>query len=217
MKRTGLVLAALLGLVACGGDDGDGGGSSGGGSYGAIANAIAMPTGTVDMDTAPAIAEQFEQISSNGSGGERFEQAGAGAQTIQCTAGGTQTVSGSGNQSGGMGTVVFNDCCMEATCCISGDATTYYSTGGTSDYTYCYQYDVTATCGGSASTVNYEGCLGGAGGWTYVVRVDGETFAVSGNYSGGNGTLTISGENGDYTCTYSNGTGSCTGDGSFSF
>jgi hypothetical protein len=217
MKRTGLVLAALLGLVACGGDDGEGGGSPGGGSFGAISDAIAAPTGTVDMSTAPAIAEEFEAIQQGGAMGERFEQA-SGSQTITqaCASSGEILITAMGSQTSSSSVFTYNDCCQTAGCCLNGDGTTYVTNAGGSAYNVCAEYAITASCGGEPSTVSYEGCQG-AMGWTYVVRVEGESFAVSGNYSNGNGTLEIRGENGMYSCTYSNGTGSCTGDGSFAF
>lgn len=216
MKRIGLVLAAVLGLVACGGDDG--GGSSGGGSFGAISNAIAMPTGTVDMATAPSIGMEFEKIQNSSAGGERFEQAGSSTQMIACPSGGTQTFSASGSQGSGTVNYVYDNCCYSAGCCFSGDGQWFYSTMQGAEYSYCGNYDVALSCGGEGgSNVSYEGCVGANGQWTYVVRVEGETFAVNGNYSSGNGTLEIRGANGMYSCTYTNGTGSCTGDGSFSF
>jgi hypothetical protein len=220
MKRLGLVLA-VLGLVACGGDDGDGGGS-GGGSFGAIANSIAMPTGTVDMETVPAIADEFEKVRSGSAGGERFEQSNQNIM-MACPAGGSSNTMASGNQSAVTGHVTYDNCCYtSADCCISGDSTFYFSTNGaqsdsTQNYMQCVEYAVTSTCGGSAVNLDYEGCFSNTGVWTYVVRIEGESFAVSGNYSGGNGTLEIRGANGNYTCTYTNGSGSCTGDGSFSF
>lgn len=217
MKRMGLVLAALLGLSACGGDDG-GGSSSGGGSFGAISSAIAMPTGTVDMATAPTIADEFEKIRSSSAGGERFEQSSQNIM-MACPSGGSSNTSVSGNQSAVTGHTTYDNCCYaSADCCFSGDSTFYYAAGGgEAEYMQCVEYAVSTTCGGSSANVDYEGCFSNTGEWTYVVRVEGDTFAVSGNYGGGNGTLTIRGENGNFTCTYSGGAGSCTGDGSFSF
>jgi len=220
MQKTGLglifVAALAVGLVACGGDDGDGS-SSGGGSFGAIANSIAMPTGTVDMTSAPAIAEEFELIQSSNANGDRFEQGSGQTITMNCPEGGNFTTTASGNQQAVTGQFTYNACCYQAGCCFSGDGTFYYTMDGASDYSQCFQYDLSTSCEGSSANISYEGCLSGAGEFTYVVRVSGETFAVSGNYSNGSGTLDIRGENGEFTCTYSNGMGSCTGDGSFSF
>lgn len=217
MKRAVLVLAAVLGLTACGGDDGEGS-SSGGGSFGAIADAIAAPTGTVDMETVPAIADEFEKVRSGSAGGERFEQSSQNIM-MNCPAGGTSNTSVSGNQNAVTGNTTYDNCCYaSADCCFSGDSTFYYAAGGgESEYMQCVEYAVTTTCGGSTANVDYEGCFSNTGEWTYVVRIEGESFAVSGNYSGGNGTLEIRGANGNYSCTYTNGAGSCTGDGSFSF
>lgn len=214
MKRLGLVLA-VLGLVACGGDDGDGGGS-GGGSFTAIQSAIEMPTGTVDMSTAPAIGEEFEKIRSSGAGGERFEQASQ-QQMMACPSGGSMTTNASGSQSAATVSTVYDACCYQADCCFSGDSTWFFSNVQGAAYSYCGSYSLATTCGAQEGNITYEGCFDGTGAWTYVVRVGDETFSVSGNYSAGNGTLEIRGANGDYTCTYTNGTGSCSGDGSFSF
>jgi hypothetical protein len=51
----------------------------------------------------------------------------------------------------------------------------------------------------------------------YLVEYEGETYTVSGSFSTGSGSLTISGANGSFTCTYTADAGSCTGSDGSSF
>jgi hypothetical protein len=213
-------VSAVCGLwvVACGGGDDDG--SSGGGSYSDIANSIAKPTGTLAASNAASVATEFESIGENGAPGGSRTQANSGSTTQACTYGGNISISASGSQSGGTGTFKYNNCCYtSANCCFNGDGNMYYSTQqGAGSFSYCAKYNIKYSCAGQNASINYSGCFGTDGKWTYVVTVGGKTFAVNGNYSNGSGTLEITGSNGKYTCTYSNGTGSCTGSGgNFSF
>jgi hypothetical protein len=214
-SRSGWFFAAVL-AGACG-DGGGGGGGSGGASYGDIADAIGAPTGTVDKSSAPAIADAYQQISQNGAG-SIGKQDGA-KQEMSCPAGGKFSITAQSSGGSAKSDISYDNCCYQASCCLDGGGTWYFSTsqGSAQSYNYCGSYSLTSTCSGSSASVKYEGCFG-LDGWVYSVKVDGETFAVSGNYSNGNGTLKVAGENGSFTCTYTNNTGSCTGtSGTFSF
>ncbi|MDD9946042.1 MAG: hypothetical protein OXU20_33670 [Myxococcales bacterium] len=208
-----LILSTSL-LTACGGDSDDS--SSAGASFADISGAVAAPTGTVDADTAPAVAMEYELLSV---GGAAIPKQASATQMMECPAGGNINVQAQGDGNGATANLSFNDCCYEASCCIGGGGTWYFSTEDTADYTYCASYDMNVTCGtDDAGSVNYEGCFDLTGGWVLVVRVNGQTFAVNGEYVDGNGTLDIKGTNGEFTCTYENGTGSCNGTaGMFSF
>jgi hypothetical protein len=206
--------------AGCGGGD-DSEPSSGGGSFTAIADSIAKPSGQLAASNATDVADEFAKISMTGAAGGRrtTQQAGGQTQEIACTAGGKQTITASGSQSGGHAVIKYDNCCYQASCCFNGGGDWYYAAQAGASYSFCGSYNMTLSCGteGSAS-VKYEGCVGMDGKWVYVVRVDGKTFAVTGNYSNGNGTLEITGANGSFSCTYSNHTGSCTGSsGNFSF
>jgi len=132
---------------------------------------------------------------------------------VSWAAGGSLNAAGSGDQSSGHSTALYDDCCVAANCCIDGSADIYFSTEQGAAYSYCGSYDLSYSCEGTTTALTYEGCVGSTGEQIYVIEVDGDTYAVSGTYSNGSGTLEISGENGTWTCTYSNGSGSCTGTG----
>lgn len=222
LTRAGALVVGLLGL-GCGDDDS---GAQAGGFSG-IQSALTEPTGMVDVDTAPAIAEEYDRIAigAGSAGGQRytseqFPQERSVTQTVSCPAGGGYTVSGSGSETGGEATVAYENCCYQDACCMSGSGTWFFSQdANTANYTYCGSYSLAMECMGFTENVAYEGCFGMDGRWTYVVEVEGQTFAVAaeGSYYGGEGTLTVTGANGTFVCTYSDGTGSCSGDGSFSF
>lgn len=210
VNRASAAFAWLL-VAACGSDSDSkaGGGSS---SYDAIASAISKPTGTVSESTAPQIAAEYEKIL-DPSASDASKQ----NQTIACSGGGDITVVASGSGNSGNVTASYNDCC-ESSCCLNGGYDYYYAAGAGAAFSYCGSYQVQVDCGsGTESDLQYDGCFGADGEWTYVVRVAGETYAVSGTYIGGSGTLEIRGANGEFTCTYTDGSGSCTGDGEFSF
>ena len=216
MGRTlglGGALVALAGAFAgCGGDDDKG---SRGGSLASITDAIEAPTGTVDETTVGDVGVEFEKVSQAQipQGVRRDAQTAQSTGTVSCPAGGTVNASGSGNESSGHSTASYNNCCATANCCLDGEADIYFSTEQGAAYTYCGSYDVTYTCEGTTTAVSYEGCLNSSGELVYAIEVDGDTYAVSGSYSNGSGTLEITGENGTWTCTYSNNSGSCTGTG----
>jgi hypothetical protein len=214
------VLTAAIFLAACGGSDDDGGGG-GGGSYTDIADAISSPTGTIDKDTAPDVAAEFEKVLQGSAGGVSKQ---SGTQEMACPSGGKITTTVEGNESAATAEAKYDSCCYQADCCYDGRATTFFSNAGASggstsaDFSFCVNADLTLSCGSETPVDGqFEYCYG-AGGITYVVRLNGDSFAVSGSYSNGNGTLTIKGKNGTFECTYTNGSGSCTGDaGDFDF
>lgn len=209
--------------------------SGGGGSYDSIASSIAAPTGTVSSETALGVAEQFEGVASIAVAGVREDapddaqagQALGGQQRVECSAGGSYTGTASGNTQNLRSRVVFDDCCFAESFCISGIADSVYAGSGGGDYQYCISYDVTFDCelflaaAGVPMACNGKivssGCLDD-GGWIYVIQLDNRTYAVSGSYSRGDGTLEIRGSNGTWTCVYTNGSGSCSGTrGNFTF
>jgi len=209
----GAPLLALAGAFAgCGSDD-DGG--SRGGSFSSITSAIESPTGTVDENSVAEVGTEFEKVvqAEVPSGMRRDAQTAQSSGTVSCPAGGSLSAAGSGDQSSGHSTAQYNDCCVAANCCIDGSADIYFSTEQGAAYSYCGSYDLTYSCEGTTTALSYEGCVGSTGEQIYVIEVDGGTYAVSGSYSNGSGTLEITGENGTWTCTYSGAGGSCTGTG----
>ncbi len=208
------VLGALGLFVGCGGgDDGD----SRGGSFSSIQSAIESPTGTVDATTAPDVGVEFEKVAEVdvASGMRRDAQTAQASSSgsVDCPAGGSINVTGTGNESSGEASVSYASCCVTEGCCIDGNADVYYSTEQDAAYLSCGSYDLTYSCEGSTAALTYEGCLGSMG-QVYVIEVAGLTYTVSGYYSDGSGSLEIRGANGTWTCTYSGDGGSCTGTGS---
>jgi hypothetical protein len=196
-----------------------GGGGGGGGTFASIAAGIESPTGTVDETSAVDVAEEFEGASQSAElspFGARDLATGASSQSgsFSCPAGGSISFSAQGNT--GNGTAGYNNCCFEQSCCISGSARVLASSGS-SAYTACIDANLSVSCEGQSGNVSYSGCINASGGIVVLIEVDGESFAVSGNYSGGSGTLEITGDNGTFTCTYSGGSGCCSGSGGASF
>src|SRR5690606_19289490 len=158
------VLALGLLLGACGGSDGDGGGGGGGGqSYSAIADAIAAPTGTVDATSAPDIAVEFEKISAgNAAGKSRTKQ--AANQMQACPSGGSINSTAQGNSESAQALIEYDNCCYEATCCMNGGGTWYFSNVAGADYSYCANYKIDMDCADDAVTsLQYEGCFSPTG------------------------------------------------------
>jgi hypothetical protein len=220
MRAVKFMCFGVLGMLAagCGGDD-DKGSNGGGASYQDITESLAEPSGTVDSDTAGDIGEEFEKVSEAAPAGIRDDQVAQsnGSYSQPCDGGGTISASGSGSESSGNVSFSYDNCCT-AGCCIDGAGSLYYSTDTSAAFSYCGNYDIDFTCDGSSSSANFSGCAGTNGEWVYRIEVAGETYAVSGSYSNGNGELEIRGANGTFNCTYTNGSGSCTGSGgSFSF
>lgn len=215
LTRSSLLLGTLV-IAACGGD-GDGGGKAakGGQSFDAITSAVQAPTGTVDETTAPDVAAEFEKIGQSSAA----KQKQAGSQDVACPNGGSIRTSAEGSGNNVRSELVYDNCCSEG-CCSDGSALTYVSGSETAEYAYCATYDLTYSCAeeDENTRVVYEGCAGNDGSWIYAVRVGGKSYAVTGSYSNGNGTLEVTGENGHFSCTYTEYSGSCTGDaGSFDF
>jgi len=213
----GLGLSGLL-WAGCGGDD-EPKGPNGAARYNAIAGSIANPTGTLDDTTAADVAREYEKISTTGAGGRRVLQSQTQSTTISCPSGGTYGISVSASQSGGVSTITYDNCCyVDASCCFSGGGDMYYSVAAGAAYSYCASYSLSVACGIASGSASYEGCFDTTGEWTYVIRVAGETFTVTGSLSSGSGTLSVVASNGSYTCTYTNYSGTCTGgSGSFRF
>jgi hypothetical protein len=236
----GAVAFAVLAIAAgCGGSD-----SPKNDSFAGISESISKPTGTVDTTTAGKIGAEFDKTNSAGAGAatafasvrgdDRAAATSTQSYTYQCPQGGsinaTGTGSSDGNQASGHVEEHLNNCCYTAGCCASGDANIYFSgststaSGGsssssvTANYSLCMNVNVNSSCNSDSYSGTFSGCLGAGGSWTYDISVDGKTFAVSGDYGSGSGTLTVQGENGTWTCTYTSGSGSCTGpNGNFSF
>lgn len=202
-----------LGMVSCGGS------KSAGGSYSSIQDSVAHPTGKLASSNASSVATEFEKIDSSAASGRRIKDGTSGSQTITCPAGGSYSVVASGGQTSGKATVDYNQCCYVESCCIDGSGDWYYSSDANASYSMCGSYSLSVSCESESGTVNYQGCLSGSSGeWIYVITVEGKTYAVSGYYSDGSGSLEISDSTGTYTCTYDENAGSCTGPGgSFNF
>jgi len=214
--------AAAIGLcgvaLGCGSDGGKAD------SFSSIQEEISKPTGTVSATTVAKVGERFETAESSNSfmGVREDDQVGASSSatiTRQCDAGGSATVTGSGNQSDARVAMSFNDCCFSAGCCASGRGTIFTSSEQGATYNYCSSYDMNYDCAGSNASIQYSGCFSLTGKAVMLIDVDGQSFAVSGTRSGGNGTLEISGVNGKWSCSFTSGSGSCSSsDGaSFSF
>ena len=198
-----LVSSAAFAAVACGG------GSSGAAGYtslSALTGAMEAPTGTVDAETAVGVAAEFENSMQNGDLGGVRQKAQAQSGSAACANGGSI----SANVSETHLFLTYSNC-NESGCVLNGTLNTFLTDSG--DFSQCVSYDIDAVCEGEGSvSATFSGCLDvGAGSFMYLVEYDGETYTVSGSYSAGNGTLTITGENGTFTCTYTEDSGSCTG------
>jgi hypothetical protein len=213
MTRFGMAVSigfVGFGLVGCGG----GSSSNGSGSYSSIANSLAHPTGKLAASNANSVAKAFEQIDASAANGRRIKGGSTANQTVDCPSGGSYSVAVSGGQTSGQATLSYNQCCYTAGCCINGSGNWYYSAETNASYSLCGSYSLSLSCDSESGSVSYQGCMSSASGdWTYVVTVDGKTYAVAGSYSSGSGTLDITDSTGTYTCTYSQGAGSCTGSG----
>jgi major membrane immunogen (membrane-anchored lipoprotein) len=200
-------LAVSFVLAACGSSDSNSkSGSSG--SYTAVANAVEHPTGTLSSGNVVSVADAFEKIES-GAAGRRLQGGSTQTQTESCPSGGSYTVTASGSNSSGTADLKYDNCCYSEGCCINGSGAFYYSTDSStaSEYSICGSYNLTVACGSDSGALNYQG----SGEWIYVVTVDGKTYSVTGSYSNGSGTLTITDSKDTWTCTYTDHTGTCTG------
>ena len=188
--------------------------------YDEIAAKLREPTGTLDSSNAVAVAEAFQ--ASNGAstlaGGRRITQAQAQGQRTPCTNGGDLTIIvHSSSAAATSAEYAYNECCYAPDCCYDGGGTIYYAGSSIGQQEYCSSYDISLECLEQLVRVQYSACFDGEGTGTFLIEVDTKTYAVSGSYFNGSGTLTIKDSKGTYTCTYSGREGSCTGSGSFSF
>jgi hypothetical protein len=213
----GIGLFAVAGL-------GCGGGSSKPASYNQISASFAHPTGTLAATNADAVAQAYQASLSSGldtAAGRRLAPQ-TSAQTVSeaCPNGGTIAVNVNQASANAISeSYTYNNCCETADCCVNGGGNLFYSASGSSSGSFCEAFQISATCSGQPVSEDFSICEDGSTGMiSYLVEVDGLSFAVSGSYSSGTGTLTITGANGTFTCTYTNNTGSCTGtSGSFTF
>jgi len=203
---------------------GCGGGSSKPASYADISASFAHPTGTLAATNADTVAKAYQtSLSAQGASplGQRLEQkSSAVSETIACNSSGSISVNVAQASSSAISeNWTYNNCCETAGCCYNGTGDLYYAAAGTAAGSFCESVKLTGTCSAVPIAENFSLCEDGTTGMIgYLIEVDGETFSVSGSYSNGNGTLTITGKNGSFTCTYTNDTGSCTGTGgTFSF
>jgi len=212
-----------IGLFAMAGV-GCGGGGSKPASYADISASFAHPTGTLAATNADAVAKAYQTSLTAGTGpvgGRRLDQKTSAQSVVEaCPSGGNISVNvASATASAVSESWTYNNCCETADCCLNGGGNIYYAAAGTAAGSFCESFQITGTCSAQPVTENYSICEDGTTGTlSYLVEVGGDTFAVSGSYSAGNGTLTITGKNGTFTCTYTNDTGSCTGTtGTFTF
>lgn len=181
-----------------------------------LTGAIESPTGTVEASNAADIGRAFEESMGVPSAGQRdAEVVRAQSSDLSCTVSGNISVESSSSESA---EVAYNNCCEAADCCLDGVASVFYDASGSADYSICADYDLSYDCEGLNTDLAFSYCLSAEGLMTYVIEISGDTFAVTGSMSGGNGSLTISGENGTFTCDYTDYAGTCTGNsGTFSF
>jgi hypothetical protein len=180
-------------------------------SFGAIAAQVEKPTGVFASDNALKVAEEFGKIRGLGANGTR-PQGTSSSTSIACGAGGTYSITSSAtSQSSAHAVLTYDDCCYVASCCMNGKGDWYYAASAGQAFSYCGSYDVSYDCSGVQAAMTYSGCFNASGEWTYVVEVDSMTFAVSGTYYSGSGTLEVTAANGSWTCTFTNSSGTCTG------
>jgi len=206
----GIGLFALAG-VGCGG-----GGGNKPGSYNDISASFAHPTGTLAATNADAVAMAYASSkSSAGSSpvaGRRLDSTSSAAAVTQaCPAGGNISIDvGQATAAAVSESWTYNNCCETAGCCLNGGGNIYYAATGTAAGSYCESYQITGTCSSLPVAENFSTCTNGSTGEvSYLIQVGGQTFVVSGSYSNGTGTLTITDKTGTYSCTYSGDHGTC--------
>jgi len=210
-----LVSGIALAAVGCGG-----GGSPAAGftTAASLQSAMAHPTGTVSAETAVGVAAAFQDGSTTPlpAGIRSKTQAQSGSEP--CTEGGSITY----NVNENMIQMAFNNC-GEGGCVENGTYNMLINSATETDVSACFSMDFSAVCAGEGTgDVQFSGCLEvnantGVSEFMYLIEYEGDTFTVSGNYSAGSGTLTITGENGSFTCTYAADAGSCSGSDGSSF
>jgi len=210
-----LVSGIALAAVGCGG-----GGSPATGftSAAALKSAMASPTGTVSAETAVGVAEAFETGSTSGLSAGVRQKAQAQSATENCSEGGSISISGNSN----MAQEHFNNC-GEGGCVMNGTMNILVDSASQTNVSACISADVNAVCADEgAVAMQFSMCIDtdsttGTTEIKYLVEYEGETYAVSGNFSAGGGSLTITGSNGSFTCTYTADAGTCTGSDGSSF
>lgn len=117
----------------------------------------------------------------------------------------------------------YQNVCVDSFC-MDGEAAQKIVTSASGDLDMTLAFDFTVTDGASTYELDYGykmSVVNGVTVLTYVVWVDGESYAVSWSFDGETYEATVTGDNGTYTCTASiqdgDYIGSCTGDGEFSF
>ena len=207
-----LVSGMALTAVACGG----GGGSAAAGftSGAALTSAMASPTGTVEAATAVGVAQAFQASAEADPPAGIRQKVQAQSATQACPGGGSISATSSNN---GMDiTGQYNNCSMEG-CVVNGSIGIFTGASATNA---CYSYDIDMTCTDQSlsASMAFSGCIDSEFGFVYLVEYEGASYKVTGSYSNGSGTLSITGENGSWDCTYTADAGSCTGTGgSFEF
>lgn len=207
----GLLVSGLaFGAVACGGG---GSPATGFSSVESLQNAMAAPTGTVSAESAMGVAAAFEDSSSTElpAGIRQKAQAQSASGSEPCTEGGSISYSASET----MVQMKFNGC-GEGGCVTNGTYNMLIDSATETSVSSCFSFDATVTCPAEGSVnAQFSGCMdidstAGSFEFIYLIEYEGETYTVSGNYSSGAGTLTITGANGSFTCDYAGETGSCT-------
>ncbi|HEX2657092.1 MAG TPA: hypothetical protein VHU40_02415 [Polyangia bacterium] len=237
----GIGFAMLVGGAGMAGAGCGDGGKKPPASYGDISASFAHPSGTLAATNADAVAQAYQASLSSGLGTagtvaavSRFAKptgltptasalqstssAATAAQSYACPYGGSISATVNGIAPGATSfseSFRYDNCCESAGCCLNGGGDLFYAQGGA----FCESFAITGTCSASPITLDYSICEDTATGMlNYLIEVQGESFAVSGSYSNGSGTLMISGANGAFTCRYTNHTGTCSGTaGTFAF
>src|SRR5690606_26982599 len=202
-----LVSGLAFGAVACGG-----GGSPAAGFTSAsdLKAALQSPTGTVSPETAAGVAAAFEESSTSGIGASARQKAQAQSGSESCSEGGSISY----NASQTMVQASYNNC-VESGCTINGKLNILLESASETEVSGCMSIEASTRCEGDlvASNLAYSGCFGIGGDsftFAYLIEYEGDTYTVSGNYSSGSGSLTITGVNGSFTCSYTEDAGTCT-------
>lgn len=211
-----------------------------------VESAIASPNGVVSAETVSGIFEAMSsQEAAQGplgfipgagpgaapqqTGGTECMDVGATGGTIDmgCMSGGEMTgkvvYAFAGDAQTAFILMDYQSVCMDSFC-MDGEAAQKIVTSASGDLQMTLAFDLTVTDGASSYELDYGyqmSVVDGVTVLTYVVWVDGESYAVSFSYDGEGYEATVTGDNGTFTCTASlqdgDYVGSCSGDGEFSF
>jgi len=238
MKKILAMALAVAFTVGCG---------TSGTSYSELKNKMDHPTGTLSKDNSKSVALALAKAQKNqppavsvGTQGAltsgltnngnddpiKCEDPGTssysgGAVHINCTCeeGGTvvYSVDTGSYQSGGSCTTVYkySDCKIDNEV-SDGTGYVYMADCGNYKGGVCYKFD--GTVGGEA--LNMEACVDQNNKMWFLIDVDGQGYAVSGDYDPetGDGEWYVKDQGGEWHCTASSGHGSCKGPGgSFEF